>query len=145
MSVPVSEDEKLSPLYKYFEMEMTNEKPELYEMVEKNPLTAENALKIQDMDLLFESGYLMGEFGFCRMADGTATVANLTPMPGVTVEMFDWWFAWHGLEPLRYKIWDKDDHYYCKTRNVEQARDKSLSMKERYWYTVHDIKESSLP
>jgi len=30
------------------------------------------------------------------MEDGTGYIANLVYMPGVTVDMFDWWFAWHG-------------------------------------------------
>ncbi|MCF0120454.1 MAG: phloretin hydrolase, partial [Oscillospiraceae bacterium] len=72
---------------------------------------------------------------------GCATLANITPMPGVTPEMFDFWFAWHGLAPMRYKIWNRDQHYYCLTMNPEKANDKSLSLKERYWDTVHDIEE----
>jgi hypothetical protein len=63
-------------------------------------------------------------------------------MPGVTPEMFDWWFAWHGLDTFRYVIWDKDDHYYCQSQSVEKNLDSSLSMKERYWDTWHDIKEA---
>jgi len=58
--------------------------------------------------------------------------------------MFDWWFAWHGLDTMRYIIWDKDDHYYCQTQNVEQALDDSLSLRERFWNTSHEIKEALL-
>ncbi len=35
------------------------------------------------------------------MEDGTGYIANLVYMPGVTVDMFDWWFAWHGLGEFR--------------------------------------------
>lgn len=72
-------------------------------------------------------------------------MANLTKMPGVTPEMFDWWFAWHGLDTMRYIIWNKDDHYYCQTQNVEQALDDSLSWRERLWYTQHEVKEAFQP
>lgn len=71
-------------------------------------------------------------------------LSNLTDMPGVTAEMFDWWFAWHGLDTMRYIIWDKDDHYYCQTQNVEQALDDSLSLRERFWNTEHEVKEGLL-
>jgi hypothetical protein len=143
--VPVTEDERRTPYYKYFERDMAAVPREKYEMINTNPLRPEDALKVQDMNDLFKKGYLPGEFGCCVLTDGTFTVANYLKMPGVTVDMFDWWFAWHGLEPIRYKIWDKEDHHYCLTRNPEQARDRSLSMKERYWNTIHDIRESSEP
>lgn len=78
------------------------------------------------------------------MPSGGYEVANCTQMPGVTPEMFDWWFAWHGLDPMRYIIWNKDEHYYCKTRNPEIALNEKLTMKERYWHTTHDVKESML-
>ena len=69
---------------------------------------------------LFDDGYLPGEFGMYALPDGGTMIANLTDMPGVTPEMFDWWFAWHGLDSFRYTIWDKDDHYYCQSLSVEQ-------------------------
>ena len=25
--------------------------------------------------------------------------------------MLQWWFAWHGIDPLRYAIWDPYDPY----------------------------------
>ena len=65
--------------------------------------------------------------------------SNLTP------EMFDWWFAWHCLEPLRYKIWCRDEHHSALTNNPDKARDVSLPMRERIWDTVHDVKESMSP
>ena len=53
------------------------------------------ALKIEDRNKLFEPGYLPCEIGYCVMEDGSAYLANRTEMPGVTPEMFEWWFAWH--------------------------------------------------
>jgi hypothetical protein len=144
MPVPVTEEEKLSPLYKYFEMEMTPPAPEKFACAEE-PMPSEMAQTPQEMDRMFDDGYLPGRPGFAQLPDGTAMLSNVIEMPGVTPEMFDWWFAWHGLEPLRYKIWDRDEHYYCQTRNPEKARDTSLSMKERYWDTVHDVKEAMYP
>lgn len=49
--------------------------------------------------------------GFCVAPDGTGFVANTTFMPGVTAEMFNWWFGWHSVtSDLRYKLWDPEDH-----------------------------------
>ena len=145
MPVPVTEQEKQSPLYKYFEMSMAAPAPGLYEAFESSLLPPDKLLKPQEMNRLFDDGYLPCEFGYGRLEDGTVTLANLTPMPGVTPEMIDWWFAWHGLEPLRYKIWDRDEHMSAITREPEKARDSSLTMKERYWDTTHDVKEAMTP
>ncbi len=83
------------------------------------PVDVSKALKIQDRNRLFEPGYLDTETGYCIMDDGTGFVANLLQMPGVTGEMFDWWFAWHGLGELRYSIWDPEDHY--DARSLDKA------------------------
>ena len=143
MKVPVTDAEKNSPYYKYFIREMARGDAEKYAQIKKGPSDPANALPVQDMNRLFEDGYLPCEFGYCRMPDHTLTVANLTDMPNVTVEMFDWWFAWHGLDPMRYKMWDPEDHYYCLSRNPEQAKNDALPMKARYWNTVHDVTEDA--
>ncbi|MBE6914874.1 MAG: FAD-dependent oxidoreductase [Ruminococcaceae bacterium] len=140
--VPITEAERNSPLYKYYARDMVAPDPMRYAEVSA-PVDPEKALTPQEMNKLFDEGYLPVERGYCQLPDGAATLANLTFMPGVTVEMFDWWFAWHGLEPMRYKLWDHDDHYHCLTRNPEVSSDKTRSMKERYWDTIHDVVEDT--
>lgn len=142
MTVSLSEEEKKSPLYKYFEREIAKVPEDVLNRIMSGSFESENGLLPTEMNKLFEPGYLPGEFGWYKLKDGGIMVANLTKMPGVTPEMFDWWFAWHGLGSMRYKIWDKDDHYYCQTRNPEISLNENLSMKERYWNTTHDVKEA---
>ncbi len=141
MRVPVSDEEKKLSYYKYFLREMTPPPEGYTEQVLAKELSCEEALRIWDKDRLFEEGYLPGEFGWCIFEDGTATIANLTPMPKVTAKMLDWYWAWHGLEPLRYKIWDPEEHYEAKSLNRQQNADSSLSYKERYWNTCQDVTE----
>lgn len=143
--VPVTEEDKKKSYYKYYLEEMAPVAPEVYEAAAAARLDPSQALPVQEMNRLFEPGELPGERGYCVMPDGSAYMANRMVMPGVTPEMFDWWFAWHGLDSLRYKIWDREDHMYCQTRNPEQARDPKLSFKERYWNTRHDIIEAFGP
>jgi hypothetical protein len=50
------------------------------------------------------------ETGFTIARDGAMRIAVLTPMPGVTPAMWDWWFAWHGSEAQRYKLWHPQAH-----------------------------------
>ncbi|MBE6914879.1 MAG: FAD-dependent oxidoreductase [Ruminococcaceae bacterium] len=139
-TVPVTEEDKAGPLYKYFQMEMVEADPKRYADVQ---LPADPSLGMlpHDMNKLFDPGYLPLELGYCNLPDGGAMLANLTFMPGVTPEMFDFWFAWHGVDPMRYRIWNHHQHYSAKTMNMDRAMDKSLSMKERYWDTTHDIVE----
>lgn len=138
--VPLTEDEINSPLYKYYELPMTEADSSKYAAVAL-PFDMDKAHRVQDMNKLFDDGYLDMELGYCNLPDGTGVLANITQMPGVTPEMFDWWFAWHGVAPMRYKIWNPQQHYSCLTRNMDKALDRSLSMKERYWDTVHDVFE----
>ena len=145
MPVPVTGEEKLSPLYKYFERDIAPVPEETAKKILACDFPEGCALHPTEMDRLFDPGYLPGEFGIYTLEDGGLMIANYVKMPGVTPEMFDWWFAWHGLNSLRYKIWNRDEHYYVQTQNVSQALDKSLSMKERYWNTTHAIRESLLP
>lgn len=139
--VPVTEQDKLKSYYKYYELEMTPAPKEKYEQVLKGAIDPSKALKIHDRNDLFKPGYLDTEVGYCIMEDGTGFLANLTYMPGVTTEMFDWWFAWHGLDNFRYTIWDPEDHYKAETMQREHTMDKDLTYKERYWNTTHHVLE----
>ena len=143
--VPITEAQRELSYAKYYDEEIVAPPRESLALIQKGPIDPAEALPISERNRLFEPGYLEAEIGFCIMPDGTGYVANLTRMPGVTAEMFDWWFAWHGLDSLRYKIWDREDHMYCQTRNPEQARDPKLSYKEKYWNTRHDVIEAFGP
>ncbi len=145
MAVPVTDVEKRSPLYQFLEWNIAPTPAETVDRIMQGGFDPAGAMPPWEMNRLFDSGYLPGEFGWWTLPDGGVMLANLTPMPGVRPEMFDWWFAWHGLDPMRYKIWDKDDHYYCLTQNPEVSLNASLSMKERYWNTAHEIREALLP
>lgn len=59
---------------------------------------------------LCEAGGDGVEDGVWRHPDGSLTVACTTPMPGVTADMWDWWFGWHSLSSARYRLWHPDAH-----------------------------------
>jgi hypothetical protein len=101
---------KAKPYAKYYYREPKAPAPEKLATMAK-PIDPSQALRIEDRNDLLNSGYLEAEAGWCIMPDGSAYVANHTEMPGVTVDMFLWWFAWHALEPMRYKIWYRPSHY----------------------------------
>lgn len=59
---------------------------------------------------LLDDGYQPVETGYTLTRDGGAAVFCLTPMPGVTPADWSWWFAWHGHESARYKLWHPQAH-----------------------------------
>jgi len=58
-------------------------------------------------------GYWPVENGVTISPDGAFRVFVRTDMPGVTPEMWDWWFAWHGSEAQRYKLWHPRAHMHA--------------------------------
>ncbi len=51
------------------------------------------------------------EVGFKRLDDGSYLVSMTCPMPGITVEMIEWWFWWHPQADQRYRVWFPGQHY----------------------------------
>ncbi len=139
--VPVSMKDKEKSYYKYYKEDMYIGEEEKYKKITSDPLDCDLALHIDNRNDLFNQGDLPGEFGWWLMNDGTATIANQTFMPNVTGEMFDWWFAWHPIDRLRYACWDNEDHYDVYLKDPERALDMSLSIRERHWGSVHNIWE----
>ncbi len=122
---------------------MTPAPKEIFELLDRGPVDPSQALPIHQRNDLLKPGYLPVERGYCVMPDGSAFVAGLTKMPGVTAEMLDWWFAWHGLEGLRYAIWDRDDHYdiHVAPQDLQRRLNPKLSLRERNWNTTDVVTE----
>jgi len=116
-------EEKSKPYARYFYLDPAPPDPGMLEKMEK-PIDPAKALPIEKMNDLLNPGYMEVETGYCVMPDGSGYVAVHTKMPGVTVEMLHWWFAWHSLEDLRYKLWWPKGHY--KVSLSEEARKKVL-------------------
>jgi hypothetical protein len=131
------------PYAKYVTRPMTPPPAEVFATLARCPIDPALALPIERRNDLLKPGYLPTERGWCIMPDGTGFVAGLTSMPGVTPDMIDWWFAWHGLEGLRYAIWDPDDHYdvHVTPEHLERRLDRSLSLRERNWNTTDIVTE----
>lgn len=140
---PLTEIEMSKPYVKYLDLPY----PEIPEEViagMREPLDPDKVLHIHARNDLLNEGYLQGEIGYCILPDGSGYVASLTKMPGVTLEMLEWWFVWHGIESLRYRIWDPDDHYEARVtpRHLKKRLDTSLSLVERNWDTSDFVYEN---
>lgn len=133
------------PYYKYYLQDMAKVDPTAQKKMAQAPIDPKDATPVQDRNDLLKPGYLKTEVGYCQMPDGTAFMANHLKMPNVTAEMLHWWFAWHGLESMRYVIWNKDDHYDVVVKNGTEAqlKDQSIPMAERIYGVSHTVTEDT--
>lgn len=138
-------EERALSYAKYYDLPITPIPPEKLAVLQAGPIDPKLALPIERRNDLLNPGYLDCEVGWCVMENGTGYLANLTPMPGVTPEMFNWWFAWHGLEDMRYRIWDPEDHFYARQQNPDRIKDPGVPMREKNWGTVHFVLEDIGP
>lgn len=145
MSIPLSPQEMEKGYAKYFEMPYPPVPTKLTERMSE-PMDPSKALDIHHItDMMdMDDAQLSTQLGFCIKDDGSGYVGSRTDMPGVTLEMLDWWFAWHGIESLRYKIWDPKDHYSAcvSKRHLKQRMDTSLSWAQRTWNTTDFVVEN---
>lgn len=140
-SIITQEEEKLS-YSKYYHMplaEIPMEKLNIWNGPAEDP---KGVLAIEDRKLFLEEVVPGFKIGYCVAENGTGYVANETYMPGVTPEMFDWWFGWQSVgSDLRYKIWDKEDHYHSRADKIEYVKDPSVPCSQKTWGVNHDILE----
>ncbi len=138
--VPITSEEIRSPYYRHFVRRMCEPERELYDCA-SDWTEASEALLPEELNRLFEQSFGKMENGISRLPDGCAAIALTIDMPGVTPEMFHWWYAWHSLEPMRFKIWNREEHYDCRRLNPAKAQDNSLSMAQRYQNTICELEE----
>ena len=142
----LTSEEKAKPYSKYFYRTPAAPDPERMAKMD-NPIDPAKALTLDRLNDLLNPGYLDCEAGWCQMPDGTGFIANLLPMPGVTVEMMDWWFAWFALEDLRYKLWYPPGHFAISVSDKDRANalNESLPMSKRRLRTEYVIENTNGP
>jgi hypothetical protein len=137
-------EEQAKPYAKYYFREHAGPTPELAPfLMDLKPIDPADALPIERRDDLLNPGHLKGETGYCTLANGGAYVAVCHPMGGVTPEMINWWFAWHGLEDLRYMLWSPRDHFGVSLSEEDRAKvvdpDRPVTLK--FQGTTHHVYE----
>lgn len=98
-------------------------------------------LSRSDVNQLSHPGYLNSENGYHRLADGSVYVAVHTDMPGVTIEMIDWWFWWHAAEDVRYQIWYPEMHFAIEADFNGHYYNESMTYRERLHLSQHWVTE----
>jgi len=136
-------EQKAKPYAKYFYQEPAPCDPKQLAKMD-NAIDPSQALPIDRMNDLLNPGYLECETGWCVMPDGSAFIANHSMFKGVTLDMLRWWFAWHSLDDLRYKIWWPKGHFHITVdeKSREKILDPSTPMNEKLWGMTHHVVES---
>lgn len=98
-------DLRHSPYAPFFNPRMAELPDHVLDALAKGPVASELLAPVERAAELAEPGYQWVENGYTVTGDGAGRIACLTHMPGVTPAMWSWWFAWHGSEALRYKLW----------------------------------------
>jgi len=141
--VPIRKEDENKNYYKYYLQGIASPSDEQMKMVYQCGHEA-GLVRIKDRKRLQDEGMFPEEFGYYPLEEGGLLCAGNIPMPDVTADMLYWWFAWHGLDPFRYAIWDPEDHFDVQIDEAgrQRALDDSVPMNEKTWGATHTVMES---
>lgn len=141
----LTQEEEQKPYAKYFNQPIASPNKELIEILRKGPMDSSQALMPENIRHLLESDYDEVETGYCVLPNGTGYVAVNNKFPGVTLDMINWWFAWHGLEDMRYMLWFKKGHYGITVSDEDRAKILNVDtpMLEKFQGRTHYVIEDT--
>jgi DAPG hydrolase PhiG domain len=135
------EADTAKPYAKYFREDVLPMQSHVPEVLLTGMAPTEYGYDIEDAPrMLSKPGYHKMETGWTTLDSGVVVVNCLTDMPGVTGEMWDWWFAWHSCESARYKLWHPEAHQYTAVGELRLA-DHTLTDRQRYIDNVSYVDE----
>ncbi|NVN51450.1 hypothetical protein [Mycolicibacterium hippocampi] len=106
-----------TPYGRFFHPEMAPLPRRVVEALEHGSQAAPVLLGFEDRTTLLDPGYQQTENGYGTLALGGIQVSVRTDMPGVTPQMWAWWFGWHGSDSRRYKLWHPRAHVSAQWRD----------------------------
>lgn len=140
---PLTEEEKKSPIAKYYRETLAQPNPKLMQILSQGPMDPSKALLPEDIEKMYEPGYMEVETGYCILPNSAGYVAVNNVFPGCTIEMMQWWFAWHALEQIRYRIWNPLCHPTIAVADVdrEYIKDPNVPLAKKSQGVVHFVVE----
>jgi hypothetical protein len=103
-------DDAKTPFGDFYRPEMAALPKHVVAALENGPQAEPVLPAFDDAAALLDDGYQQTENGYGAVGGGGIQVSVRTDMPGVTPEMWAWWFGWHGCDPRRYKLWHPRAH-----------------------------------
>ena len=137
--VQVTEEDKQKSYYKYYERELAEIAPEKAGKIFGPPMNPVGQLAFVDRAKILEPGF-EDEIGYTSVPDGTGYISDCTFIPGGTPDMIDWYFAWRGLDPLRFTIINPMENIAALSMQSVISRDPDRTTQEKYWDTTQEIK-----
>ena len=127
-----SEELAGSPYARFYNPLMAPLQKQLGEALQVGPIAPELMYPVDKAPQMLSGEDWSVESGYAMTPDGAVRAFCLVEMPGVTPAMWDWWFAWHGSDPMRYRLWhprahvhvgwadgrDDLEHYVGRTSNI---------------------------
>jgi phloretin hydrolase len=107
------------------------------------PCDPSKAIYPEQMNDLLNPGNLDIEIGWCNLPNGAGFIANRNIYRNVTAEMIDWWFAWHPLDGLRYRIWHPPQHAGIALSPEDRGKilNSNLPIAQKNWGVTHHVAE----
>lgn len=139
----LTSEEMTKPYSKYFFQEMAKPPEDKMAIAKGGPIDSSKAMPVDRRADILNPGNQEVEVGYCRMPDGSGYLSNQTIMPGVTIDMINWWFAWHGLESLRYMIWNPKAHYGVEVDDATRKKilDPKIPITAKFQGITHHVTE----
>lgn len=142
--VPINEEDKKKPYYKYYAQGIEQLTEEDIKYIENSIGTVEESLPFSERIKFQQQISNPLKTGVYPLLEGGYLVASNIEVPDITADMMWWWTAWHCLDHLRYSCWDPEDHVAVDI--TEQARKKILDynvpIREKTWGTIQTVRES---
>ncbi|MBN1570221.1 MAG: hydrolase [Acidobacteria bacterium] len=143
---PLTPEEEARPFAKYYYEKIKPYDPAHYAGMDQ-PIDPARAFGPEEINRLLDVKRLETEeveIGWCNLTNGAGFIANKIFYPGVTADMIDWWFAWHPLEDLRYRIWYPPQHAGIMLSATDRARilDPGIPNREKNWGVTHYVTEN---
>jgi hypothetical protein len=141
---PLRPEEEALSYSKYYYRPVAPPNPRLIEILNNGPMDPAKALPFDRISDLLDPGYHEVETGYCLLESGAGYVAVNNVFPGCTVEMMQWWFAWHAAGPgLRYALWFPPGHVTVATDDTDHAKlvDANVPLEQKSQNVDHFVVE----
>ena len=137
--IPMTQDEQKRPYAKYYKTQMAQPNKKQIEQLGKGPIDSQKALLPENLKELLKPGYMEVETGYCILENGAGYMAAINEFPNCTLEMIRWWYAWHTLEGLRYKIWNPFCHQTIaiSDEHREKITNANIPLEEKSQGVIH--------
>jgi hypothetical protein len=115
--VGYGKDDYATPYSKFYDENIIPVEPTVTEALSFSPYPSGQLPAINMVTSMLNTGYDATETGYTFEPDGSARIAALIKMPGVTPAMWQWWFGWHGSHSNRYKLWHPKAHVSARWKD----------------------------